>query len=103
MEYLVKVGEQIVLNEDTTKAIITLENKIKELKDTEDALRQQILKEMEEKNIIKVDNGDLAITYVAETYKETFDSKTFKKDNESLYNQYVKISPVKASIRIKVK
>lgn len=103
MEYLVKVGEQIVLSEDTTKAIITLENKIKELKDTEDVLRQQILKEMEEKNIIKVDNGDLAITYVAETYKETFDSKTFKKDNESLYNQYVKISPVKASIRIKVK
>ena len=58
---------------------------------------------MEEKNIIKLETNELIITYVAETYRESFDSKTLKAEDEELYNKYVQISPVKSSVRIKVK
>ena len=33
---------------------------------------------------------------------ETFDSKTFRKDHPDLYDEYVSISMVKASVRMKV-
>ena len=58
---------------------------------------------MEQKNIIKIDTPELAITYVADTTKETFDSKLFREQNPDLFDAYVKITPVKSSIRIKIK
>ena len=56
-----------------------------------------------QKNIIKIDTPELSITYVDETYKESFDSKLFREQNPDLYDNYVKMSPVKASLRLKVK
>ena len=58
---------------------------------------------MEENQVIKLETPDLLISYVASTDRETFDSKTFKADQQDLYDEYVKMSPVKASIRIKLK
>ena len=54
-------------------------------------------------NIIKIDTPELSITYVAETSKETFDTKSFKAENPDLYDSYVKMSTVKSSLRLKVK
>ena len=101
---LIKIeNNTVLLNSETSKQIASFEKAIKELKEKEEELKKAILKEMEDKNVIKVDTPDIAITYVAETYKETFDSKLFKEQNPDLYDAYVKISPVKASLRIKVK
>ena len=41
-------------------------------------------------------------TTKAETERETFDSKQFKADMPELYDEYVKFSKVKPSVRIKV-
>lgn len=101
---LIKIENGIaLLNPETSQKIAEFENQIKFLKEQEEILKQKILDEMKSNNIIKIDTKELAVTYVAETYRETFDSKLFKEQNPDLYDAYVKISPVKESIRIKVK
>ena len=58
---------------------------------------------MESKGIIKVETEEITISYIAPTDRETFDSKRFKADHADLFDEYVKMSPVKSSVRIKVK
>ena len=77
--------------------------KMKEIKEAEDALKAAILEEMESKNILSIKTNDMTITYVAPSDRETFDSKKLREEKPDLYDEYVKISPVKSSIRIKLK
>lgn len=101
---LIKVENGIaLLNPETSQKIAEFENQVKVLKDQEEILRQAILKEMKSKKIVKIDTEELTINYIAGTYKEKFDEKLFKEQNPKLFDAYVKISPVKESIRIKVK
>ena len=92
-----------LLDADTSSRLAEFERKVKEIKAQEDELKQMILTEMEVKGIIKIDTEDVTITYVAPTTRESFDSKKFRADNPDLYDEYINISPVKASIRLKVK
>lgn len=92
-----------VLAEEAVAKIVEFERMARQIKEAEDNLKAAILKEMEEKNILSIDSPELRISYVAETTRETFDSKAFREDFSDLYDEYVKIAPVKASIRIKVK
>ncbi len=92
-----------VLAEETVAKIVEFERMAKQIKEAEDNLKAAILKEMEEKNILSIDSPELRISYVAATTRETFGTKAFRDDFASLYDEYVKIAPVKASIRIKVK
>lgn len=91
------------LSLETKNKIVELEKQAKAIKEEQDKMRVAILEEMEKRGIVKLDSEELSITYKAPTYKESFDSKELKKDNEELYNKYIKISPVKSSILIKVK
>jgi len=101
---LIKVENGVALLDPiTSQKIAEFEKQIKILKELEDEVKESILKEMQEKNLIKVDTEELSINYIQETYRETFDSKLFKEHNPDLYDAYVKISIVKPSIRIKVK
>lgn len=88
---------------ETKNKIVDLEKQAKAIKEEQDKTRAAILEEMEKRGIVKLDSDELSITYKAPSYKETFDSKELKKDNEELYNKYIKISPVKSSLLIKVK
>ena len=92
-----------VLEPQTASTIAHFEKQMKYIKEQEDMLKKAILKEMEANGIIKIDTDEMTITYVAPTDRETFDSKTFKEENPLVYDAYVKITPVKSSIRIKVK
>ena len=100
-QIIVKNGEYL-LDPIVASKIADFELKIKALKEAEDDLKASILAEMEAKNVIKLQTDDMTITYIAQTDRETFDSKTFRKDNPDLYDSYIKMTPVKASIRIKV-
>lgn len=91
------------LSEDIEKQIVSIEKRIKKLKEQQDAMKAALLSTMEAKNLIKLETDKLVISYVAPTDRESFDSKKFREDNPDLYDEYVKISPVKSSIRIKVK
>lgn len=92
-----------LLNPEIASNIAEIEKKMKALKEVEDELKKSILAEMESKNIIKLETDEITISYIASTDRETFDSKAFKADHADLFDEYVKISPVKASVRIKVK
>ena len=100
---LVTVENITLLNPEVSMALAKFERQAKEIKAKQDELKQRILEEMEAQGIIKVETDDITITYVAPTSRETFDSKKFRKDNPDLYDEYVSINSVKASIRMKVK
>lgn len=83
--------------------IAQLEIQAKEIKKQQEVLRSALLEAMEENNIVKLDGEYVTITYVQSTEREEFDKAKFRVDNPDLYDDYIKMSPVKASLRIKVK
>lgn len=83
--------------------IVELEKTIVELKKQQNALKEALLDEMQKRGIKKIDTPKLTITVIDETTKETFDSKYFRADHRDLYDDYVKISDVKAYVKIGVK
>lgn len=101
-ELIRSCGDAYILDADTSAKIADFEREIKRLKDAEDKLKEAILNEMESKGVIKLETDTLNITYVAPTTRETLDSKTLKAELPDIYDAYVKISPVKSSIRLKV-
>ena len=101
---LIKVENEIgILDTEVSKKVAEFEKAIKEIKEKEEELKQNILSKMESKNILKLETDDLTITYIAPAERETFDSKKIREENSDLYDEYVKFSPVKSSIRVKVK
>ena len=75
---------------------------IAELEKSIEPIREQIKAEMEKRKILALKAGNVSVTYVAPTKRETFDTKRFKAENVDLYKQYTKTSEVKSSIRIKL-
>ena len=102
---LIKVEDYglAILDPEVSEKIADFEKQIKTIKEQEDNLKKAILEEMEQKQIVKMETPDLVISYIATTDRETFDSKTFRADHGDLYDEYVKMTPVKSSIRIKLK
>lgn len=82
--------------------ITAVETQMKALKEQYDAFKGELLTAMEQNGIIKLESDNITINYIAGTERETFDSKQFKADMPDLYNEYVKFSKVKPSVRIKV-
>ena len=106
MEKIIRVENGVsILDAEVSKKIAEFEKKLKALKEQEDELKQAILEEMEKQGIIKLEDetSGLTINYIAKTYRESFDGKKFKEDYPDMYDDYIKMSPVKSSIRIKVK
>ena len=76
---------------------------MKALKEQYDAFKADLITAMEQNGIVKFENDNVRINYIAEATKETFDSKQFKADMPELYDEYIKFSKVKPSVRITVK
>ena len=91
-----------LLDIEVSKKIADFERQMKQIKEQEDALKEAIRAEMEAKGILKVEANGMTISYVAPYDRETFDNKKFKADKPDLYDEYVKFTPVKSSIRIKI-
>ena len=102
-EIIVKENDKYLINGSISKQIADFEREIKRLTLKKEKLRDMILKEMEEKDILSLENDDLKITYIGETCRTTFDSAKFKKEHEDLYKEYCKDNLVKSSVRITVK
>jgi regulator of replication initiation timing len=101
MDGLIKF-ENGKLAQQTVDYITAIESQMKVLKEQYDDFKTELLNAMEQNGFIKIESENLKINYIAETTRETFDSKQFKADMPELYNEYVKFSKVKPSIRIKV-
>ena len=104
MKELIKVTKGTMsIPAEVAQKIVDIETQIKELKAAEDELKTALLNEMESKNILKIDNDVLSITYIAATDREVFDSKALREEMPYVYDTFIKFSTVKPSIRIKVK
>lgn len=79
----------------------TLE-RIKIMEQNIDGIKEAIRVEMEQRNILDLQIGNVKITYVAPTKRKSFDSTRFKAEHSDLYAAYQKESAVNSSIRIKV-
>ena len=103
-EALIKIDDNVaVLSPSASAMLAEFERQAKAIEDAQKELKKRILAEMELHGILKIDTDDVTITYIAPTTRETFDSKAFRKDNPSLYDEYVKIGAVAPSVRIKLK
>lgn len=81
--------------------MLEFEEKAKIIKAQQKDFRDQLYQKMEENDIKKIDTGDLVITRVLPTIRKSVDSTKLKKDLPDIYDQYLKESEVKGSIRLK--
>ena len=101
--FIVKKEDNYQLSDIITSELKMIDEEKRELKRKEDAIRETLLKEMEDKGIIKISDENISITYKAPTERETFRTKDFKKDLPDLYDTYVEFTPIKSSLLIKIK
>ena len=102
-DFIVKKEDNYQLADIITSELKMIDEEKRELKRKEDAIREALIKEMEDKGIIKISDENISITYKAPTERETFRTKDFKKDLPDLYDTYVEFTPVKSSLLIKIK
>ena len=88
-----EISAKITLGIQTIKRI---EKEIEEFKSA-------ILNEMRDKNIKKFDNGEVSITYIAPTTRESIDIKKLKEKLPEVAEKYKKVSNVKDNIKINIK
>lgn len=100
---IVKKEDNYQLTDTIISELRLIDEEEKELKEKKEKIREILLKEMEDKGIIKISDENISITYKASTEKETFRTKDFKKDLPDLYDTYVEFTPVKSSLLIKIK
>lgn len=87
---------------EVEKFLIDLDTQAKEIEAKRKKLLEGILKEMEKANVDKWETEKIRLTRRKATTSERFDSKAFKEFNPDLYQQFMKVSPVKSSITLKV-
>ena len=100
---IVKKEDNYQLTDTIISELRLIDKEEKELKEKKEKIREILLKEMEDKNILKLENEDISITYKAPTERETFRTAKFKKDLPDLYDTYVEFTPIKSSLLIKIK
>ena len=88
---------------DQIKQITDLVIQIKQMEETVDKFKEDLLKAMEQHGIKSFTSGKVSFTYVGATTRTTFDKKKLEKEHPELdLSKYNKTSDVKASVRIKV-
>lgn len=102
-ELITITNDTALLNEETSLLIAEFERQAKEIKIQEEELKAEILKEMEERGITKLETPELSISYIYPYDREVFDTKRFRDEHPCEYDEYCKFTPVKSSIRIRTK
>lgn len=88
---------------DLFRAIEILEIQKKEIEKKEAAMREELLRAMDEYNLLGLEVGRLDLTYIPATTRDSIDTKALKKEMPEIAEYYMKTTPVKASVRISLK
>ena len=91
------------LNKSTTTKIIELTSVIDNAKKELEKIKNDLFKEMKNKNIDKIDNDLLLINLIGETFRNDIDKIKLKEKYQKAYNECQKITSVKEHLSIKVK
>ena len=104
MDDIIRIEDgNAILDPDAAARFAEFERQAKRIKKAEDELKKAVLAAMERHNVIKLDTDELSISYVAATERETFDTKRFRAENPDTYDDYVRFSKVKPSVRVRLK
>ena len=108
MKDLIRIeNDTAILENKMVQDLITVEQKIKELKKIQDTYKETIRKAMEEKNLIKLvdETTGLTISYIAaQNNLEKFNKDKFQEENPDLYDKYVTMDGNKSAyITVRIK
>lgn len=108
MKDLIRIeNDTAILENKMVQDLITVEQKIKELKKIQDTYKETIRKAMEEKNLIKLvdETTGLTISYIAaQNNLEKFNKDKFQEENPDLYDKYVTMDGKKSAyITVRIK
>lgn len=104
MDDIIRIEDgNAILSPDAAARFAEFERQAKAIKKAEDELKKSVLAAMERHNVIKLDTDEISISYVAATERETFDTKRFRAENPDTYDDYVRFSKVKPSVRVRLK
>lgn len=97
--------DRLTLTDYAAEEITKIEIALKDLKRKKDEITKALLEEMTKNDVISIEHEafGLSIKKVEAYDRETLDSKLLRKDHPDIYDEYVKISPVKPSVRISIK
>lgn len=90
-------------NEDTLREIRDFEIQLTKLTEQKTILKEKLLKAMQEFNIKSFQNDYIKLTYIAPTTRESIDSKALKANEPEIAKKYLRVSEVKASVKVEVK
>lgn len=100
MNELIVNGE---LHPRALQKIISLAETIAAYETEYNSLKNAILNAMAEQNIVKIDTEEVLINYIAPTTIESLDAKRLKEDLPNIYDEYARITQVKARLKVKIK
>lgn len=83
------MGEKAIMNR--LKKLESLEAEKAELEKQIDSLKEELKRDMDQKNLEELKVGSFVIRW-KKVLSNRFDSKEFQKDHEKLYKQYLKHS-----------
>ena len=94
---------KLIVQKNVIEAMSMIERQKKELTAQFDTYREALKQAMEEYGVTKIDSDELVATYVAEHEQIKLDSKAVKEFYPKVYEDCTKLSPVKASVRVRLK
>lgn len=76
---------------------------LEQLEQQQDQMRNEIMEAMKQNNIKSYDMGEIKITYIAPTTRESLDGKTLKAELPEIYEKYKKETQVKEQLKITIR
>ena len=104
MNELITIQSGVIsLTPATAEKLVELDTLKKSVDSQYKELKDAILEAMTNSGVYKIENDSISITAIAETTRESFDSKRFRKEYPMMYDEFVNISLVAPSLRVKIK
>ena len=88
---------------DASAFVASLKAQLKAAEDVEKTLKLYLLEQMEKDALKSLENDQVKIIYVAPSERESIDKDKLREKYPSIYEEYRKVSPVAANLRIKIK
>jgi predicted phage-related endonuclease len=96
-------SELATVEAEILQATAALQQRKQELIEKDNEVRSAIKEAMIKNNVKKFDSDNLTITLVAASERKSLDTARIKEEEPDVYERYLKVTPVAASVRIKVK
>lgn len=96
--------QQMLLNlENVTYKLTLVKDSLKALEEIKKGIEDKIITEMERSTRRCLENGQVKVTYIAASERETVDKAKLQKELPELYEKYRKVTQVSPSLRITIK